>query len=43
MSSHMTWMKISGPIGLEGDCYKPVPLDRFLAQVKVFEAEGDTA
>lgn len=41
MSSHKTWLRASSPISLEGAGYKPVPLDCFLAQVKIFQAEGD--
>lgn len=43
LSFHKTWMRASGPRILKGGCYKPVPLDCFLAQVKVFEAKSNTA
>lgn len=36
--SYKTWMRSSGPQSLERACYKPVPLDCFLAKVKVFQA-----
>lgn len=43
LSSHKTWRRASGPINLEGACFKPVPLDCFLAQVEDIEAESDAA
>lgn len=36
-------MRAPGPTSLEMACSKSVPLDCFLAKVKVFQAEGDTA